>query len=64
MAMDFQKMGLVLEGGGMRGVFTCGVLDFMMDKKIEFPYAVGVSAGACLICPISEGVPSIVTLIC
>lgn len=45
MAMDFQKMGLVLEGGGMRGVFTCGVLDFMMDKKIEFPYAVGVSAG-------------------
>ena len=47
MAMDFQKMGLVLEGGGMRGVFTCGVLDFMMDKKIEFPYAVGVSAGAC-----------------
>ena len=36
MAMDFQKMGLVLEGGGMRGVFTCGVLDFMMDKKIEF----------------------------
>lgn len=47
MAMDFQKMGLVLEGGGMRGVFTCGVLDFMMDKKIEFPYVVGVSAGAC-----------------
>ncbi len=39
--------GLVLEGGGMRGVFTCGVLDYFMDNKISFPYAVGVSAGAC-----------------
>lgn len=38
---------LVLEGGGMRGVFTCGVLDYLMDKKISFPYAIGVSAGAC-----------------
>ena len=47
MKVDFSKMGLVLEGGGMRGVFTCGVLDFMMDHDIEFPYAVGVSAGAC-----------------
>ena len=47
MKVDLTKMGLVLEGGGMRGVFTCGVLDFMMDNNIEFPYAVGVSAGAC-----------------
>ena len=47
MKVDFSKMGLVLEGGGMRGVFTCGVLDFMMDNNIEFPYGVGVSAGAC-----------------
>ena len=39
--------GLVLEGGGMRGVFTCGVLDSFMDRGIEFPYAIGVSAGAC-----------------
>ncbi len=46
MVLDNQ-MGLVLEGGGMRGVFTCGVLDYFMDKKIEFPYIVGVSAGAC-----------------
>ena len=42
-----EKTGLVLEGGGMRGVFTCGVLDYLMDHKISFPYAVGVSAGAC-----------------
>lgn len=39
--------GLILEGGGMRGVFTCGVLDCLMDKDIRFPYAIGVSAGAC-----------------
>lgn len=47
METDFSKMGLVLEGGGMRGVFTCGVLDYLMDKGIRFPYVVGVSAGAC-----------------
>ncbi|WP_308763196.1 patatin family protein [uncultured Bacteroides sp.] len=47
MKLDFEKTGLVLEGGGMRGVFTCGVLDFMMDRHLEFPYVIGVSAGAC-----------------
>ena len=41
------KTGLVLEGGGLRGVFTCGVLDCFMDNGIRFPFAVGVSAGAC-----------------
>lgn len=41
------RSSLVLEGGGMRGVFTCGVLDNLMDRGIEFPYAIGVSAGAC-----------------
>lgn len=39
--------GLILEGGGMRGVFTCGVLDCLMDRGIRFPYTIGVSAGAC-----------------
>lgn len=39
--------GLVLEGGGMRGVFTDGVLDFFLDYHITFPYCVAVSAGAC-----------------
>ena len=39
--------GLILEGGGLRGVFTCGVLDCFMDNGIRFPYTVGVSAGAC-----------------
>ncbi|MFI3288510.1 MAG: patatin family protein [Rikenellaceae bacterium] len=36
---------LVLEGGGMRGVFTSGVLDYFLDHNIEFPYVIGVSAG-------------------
>ena len=45
--MKMDKTGLVLEGGGMRGVFTCGVLDYFLDQGITFPYAVGVSAGAC-----------------
>ena len=46
LAID-KNTALVLEGGGMRGVFTCGVLDYLMDHKISFPYAIGVSAGAC-----------------
>ncbi len=42
-----ERSALILEGGGMRGVFTCGVLDNLMDRGIRFPYTVGVSAGAC-----------------
>ena len=41
------KTGLVLEGGGMRGVFTSGVLDAFMKHDLYFPYVVAVSAGAC-----------------
>lgn len=40
------KKGLILEGGAMRGMFTCGVMDVMMENGIEFDGAVGVSAGA------------------
>ena len=39
--------GLVLEGGGMKGVYTAGVLDFFLDKGILFSSVYGVSAGAC-----------------
>ena len=39
--------GLVLEGGGMRGVFTSGVLDGFMKHGLYFNYVVAVSAGAC-----------------
>ena len=41
------KTGLVLEGGGMRGVFTSGVLDAFMKHQLYFNYVVAVSAGAC-----------------
>lgn len=39
--------GLVLEGGGMRGLYTVGVLEFLLDNQLVFPYVIGVSAGAC-----------------
>ncbi|MCF6465339.1 patatin-like phospholipase family protein [Clostridium sp. Cult2] len=41
-----EKLGLVLEGGGMRGAYTSGVLGAFMDENIKFPYVIGVSAGA------------------
>lgn len=44
------KTGLVLEGGAMRGLFSAGVIDVLMEKGIEFDGAVGVSAGACFGC--------------
>lgn len=43
-----QKTGLVLEGGAMRGLFSAGVLDVMMENGIEFDGIMGVSdLGAC-----------------
>ena len=47
MKLNLEKTGLVLEGGGMRGVFTSGVLDAFMKHDVYFPYTVAVSAGAC-----------------
>jgi len=41
-----KKVGLVLEGGSMRGMFTAGVLDTFMDEKIRVDGIIGVSAGA------------------
>lgn len=41
------KVGLVLEGGGMRGLYTSGVLDYFLDQQIFVDYVIGVSAGAC-----------------
>lgn len=46
------KLGLVLEGGAMRGLFTAGVLDVFLDKGITFDGVIGVSAGACFGCNI------------
>lgn len=39
------KIGLVLEGGGFRGIYTAGVLDVFMEKGLEFDGVIGVSAG-------------------
>ncbi len=44
------KKGLILEGGAMRGLFTAGVMDVLMENGIEFDGAVGVSAGAAFGC--------------
>ncbi len=44
------KTGLVLEGGGMRGLFTAGVMDVLMEHGIRFDGIVGVSAGATFGC--------------
>jgi len=51
------KRGLVLEGGAMRGMFTCGVLDVFMENDIEFDGAAGISAGATFGCNIKSKQP-------
>ena len=45
-----ESVGLVLEGGAMRGMFTAGILDVFMENGIDFPAVVGVSAGAVFGC--------------
>ncbi len=42
-----EQIGLVLQGGGMRGVYTSGVLDYFMEQNLYFTYVIAVSAGAC-----------------
>ena len=49
------KRGLVLEGGAMRGLFTAGVLDVLMERGVKFDGLVGVSAGACFGCNYKSG---------
>ena len=48
------KKGLIMEGGAMRGLFTAGVTDVLMENKIDFDGAVGVSAGAAFGCNIKS----------
>ena len=40
------KVGLLLEGGAMRGLYTAGVLDVFMEEHVQIDAIVGVSAGA------------------
>ena len=51
------RTGLVLEGGAMRGMFTCGVTDVMMENGLTFDGAIGVSAGAIFGCNYKSGQP-------
>ena len=44
------KHGLVLEGGAMRGLFSAGVMDVLMENNIRFDGIIGVSAGAVFGC--------------
>jgi len=44
------KTGLIMEGGSMRGMFTCGIIDVFLENGITFDGAVGVSAGAVFGC--------------
>ena len=50
MNMETGKTGLVLEGGGMRGMYTCGILDVLMENHIDLDGMVGVSAGIAFGC--------------
>ena len=49
-----KNKGLVLEGGGFRGMYTCGVIDVFMENHIDFDQVVGVSAGAAFGCNIKS----------
>lgn len=42
-----KQIGLVLQGGGMRGIYTSGVLDFFIEQQMFPSYVIAVSAGAC-----------------
>ena len=44
------KIGLVLEGGGMRGAYTAGALTWLIEHHREFDYGVAISAGAVHLC--------------
>ena len=49
------KTGIVMEGGAMRGLFTAGVIDVLLEKGLtNFDGAIGVSAGACFGCNIKS----------
>ena len=44
------KTGLVLEGGALRGLFTAGILDVLMENNVQTDGLIGVSAGAAFGC--------------
>ncbi|MBR3211821.1 MAG: patatin family protein, partial [Firmicutes bacterium] len=49
------SIGIVFEGGGLRGIFAAGVIDYLLDNGIVFDHVMGVSAGACHACSYLSG---------
>ena len=47
---SIMKKGLALEGGAMRGLFTCSIFDVFMEQTIVFDGVAGISAGAVFGC--------------
>lgn len=45
--MDLRHTSLIIEGGGLRGIYASGALHYLMEKDLRFPYVIGVSMGAC-----------------
>lgn len=45
------KISLICEGGGTKAAYTCGVLQCFLDHNVNFPYCVGISAGAEVLLP-------------
>lgn len=53
--MLLSNLSLILEGGGMRGMFSAGVFDAFLEKELVFPHIAGVSAGTCNILSYMSG---------
>ena len=49
-SMKYKNTALVVEGGGLRGAYSGGILDVLADKEIKFGGACGTSAGATHLC--------------
>ena len=52
---DIRDTGIIFEGGGLRGIFAAGVIDYLLDNNIIFKNVIGVSAGACHACSYVSG---------
>ena len=52
------KTAIVDVGGGMRGIYAAGVLDYCMDRHITFDLGIGVSAGSANISPFTQIIPT------
>lgn len=52
---DLSDVGIVFEGGGLRGIFAAGVIDYLLDNDIIIKNVIGVSAGACHACSYVSG---------